>query len=61
MKVAVIGVGYWGPNLIRNFLSWDEVENVIACDRIVGAAAKGIFSFRLDLTFLQAWFIEFPV
>lgn len=32
MKVAVIGVGYWGPNLIRNFLSLDEVENVIACD-----------------------------
>lgn len=33
MKVAVIGVGYWGPNLIRNFLSLDEVENVIAVDR----------------------------
>lgn len=32
MKVAVIGVGYWGPNLIRNFLSLDEVENVVACD-----------------------------
>lgn len=32
MKVAVIGVGYWGPNLIRNFLSLDEVENVIAVD-----------------------------
>lgn len=32
MKVAVIGVGYWGPNLIRNFLSLNEVRNVIACD-----------------------------
>ncbi len=32
MKVAVIGVGYWGPNLIRNFLSLNEVSNVIACD-----------------------------
>lgn len=33
MKAAVIGAGYWGPNLIRNFLAQDEIENVIACDR----------------------------
>jgi predicted dehydrogenase len=32
MKVAVIGAGYWGPNLIRNFLSLDEVGKVVACD-----------------------------
>jgi predicted dehydrogenase len=32
MKAAVIGAGYWGPNLIRNFLGLDEVEAVIACD-----------------------------
>lgn len=32
MKAAVIGVGYWGPNLIRNFLAQDEVETVVACD-----------------------------
>ena len=40
MKVAVIGAGYWGPNLIRNFLSQDEVENVIACDRDESRLAK---------------------
>ncbi|MEK7724266.1 MAG: Gfo/Idh/MocA family oxidoreductase, partial [Acidobacteriota bacterium] len=40
MKVAVIGVGYWGPNLIRNFLSLDEVENVVACDRDESQLAK---------------------
>lgn len=33
MKVAVIGTGYWGPNLIRNFLSADDIDGVIACDR----------------------------
>jgi predicted dehydrogenase len=33
MKVAVIGAGYWGPNLIRNFLALDEVASVVACDR----------------------------
>jgi len=32
MKVAVIGTGYWGPNLIRNFLAADHVEAVVACD-----------------------------
>jgi predicted dehydrogenase len=33
MKAAVIGAGYWGPNLIRNFLQIDEIDGVIACDR----------------------------
>jgi predicted dehydrogenase len=32
MKAAVIGAGYWGPNLIRNFLALDEIEAVVACD-----------------------------
>src|SRR5919112_492386 len=32
MNVAVIGAGYWGPNLIRNFLAADEVDSVVACD-----------------------------
>ncbi|HVF46570.1 MAG TPA: Gfo/Idh/MocA family oxidoreductase [Pyrinomonadaceae bacterium] len=32
MKVAVIGAGYWGPNLIRNFLSLDDIDAVVACD-----------------------------
>ncbi len=32
MVVAVLGCGYWGPNLIRNFLQCPEIEAVIACD-----------------------------
>ncbi len=32
MKVGVIGLGYWGPNLVRNFLANNEVESVTACD-----------------------------
>lgn len=40
MKAAVIGAGYWGPNLIRNFLSLDEVESVVACDRDEDRLAK---------------------
>ena len=32
MKIGIIGLGYWGPNLLRNFLSQKNVEKVIACD-----------------------------
>ncbi|MEJ5377798.1 MAG: Gfo/Idh/MocA family oxidoreductase [bacterium] len=32
MKVGVIGCGYWGPNLIRNFLQLPDVKGVSCCD-----------------------------
>lgn len=32
MKIAVIGLGYWGPNLVRNFLSTNDVDDVVCCD-----------------------------
>ncbi|MCE1165538.1 MAG: Gfo/Idh/MocA family oxidoreductase [Bacteroidetes bacterium] len=32
MKTAVIGIGYWGPNLIRNFLSSGSIEKVYVYD-----------------------------
>ncbi len=31
--VAVIGCGYWGPNLIRNFAACPSTHVVAACDR----------------------------
>jgi predicted dehydrogenase len=33
IKVAVIGCGYWGPNLIRNFRSAQNCEMLICCDK----------------------------
>ncbi len=33
MKVGIVGLGYWGPNLIRNFLAHNEVESVAGCDQ----------------------------
>ena len=33
MKVGVIGLGYWGPNLVRNFSALPDVEKVVACDQ----------------------------
>ncbi len=33
MKVGIIGLGYWGPNLVRNFMAQPDVEKIIACDQ----------------------------
>ncbi len=33
MKIAVIGCGYWGPNLIRNFVQSNKVKQLICCDQ----------------------------
>ena len=33
MNVGIIGLGYWGPNLVRNFLAQKNVEKVIAFDQ----------------------------
>ena len=32
MKIGVIGCGYWGPNLIRNFAAMDDVDVVAVAD-----------------------------
>jgi predicted dehydrogenase len=32
IDVGVVGCGYWGPNLIRNFLSYQGYRKVIGCD-----------------------------
>lgn len=32
MKVGVLGLGYWGPNLVRNFLSNKTITKVVGCD-----------------------------
>ncbi|MAT58498.1 MAG: oxidoreductase [Ignavibacteriae bacterium] len=32
MKVGILGLGYWGPNLVRNFLSNKQITKVYGCD-----------------------------
>ena len=32
MKVGIIGLGYWGPNLVRNFQAHKDIKKVVACD-----------------------------
>jgi predicted dehydrogenase len=33
MRIGVIGYGYWGPNIVRNFHSQDNSEVVLVADR----------------------------
>jgi predicted dehydrogenase len=32
IKIGVIGCGYWGPNLIRNFIQLPNAQVIYACD-----------------------------
>ena len=51
MKVAVIGAGYWGPNLIRNLSGLPEVEKVVVCDRDNDRLARARERFnKIDTT-----------
>jgi predicted dehydrogenase len=40
LGVAVVGAGYWGPNLIRNFRSSEEWDLRVVCDLDVARAAQ---------------------
>ena len=33
MRIGVIGYGYWGPNIVRNFHSQDNCEVIMVADR----------------------------
>src|SRR5258707_15709993 len=39
-RVAIVGCGYWGQNLIRNFSELDDVEVVAVCDFNLNALAR---------------------
>ncbi len=32
LNIAIVGVGYWGPNLVRNFISLTNVDLGTVCD-----------------------------
>lgn len=40
LRVAVIGAGYWGPNLARNFKNSPDWDLVAVCDMDAARAAK---------------------
>ncbi len=32
MNLGIIGLGYWGPNIVRNALAVSSIDRVVACD-----------------------------
>ncbi len=42
LKVGVIGYGYWGPNIVRNFNSTESACVAAVCDRNRGALARAV-------------------
>jgi predicted dehydrogenase len=40
VRVAVVGVGYWGPNLVRNLIEYEGAEVAYVCDRDPAALAR---------------------
>ncbi len=32
MKIAIIGLGYWGPNLVKNFYTTEQIQIKYICD-----------------------------
>jgi predicted dehydrogenase len=40
VRVGVIGCGYWGPNLIRNFQRHEQSTVTIVCDTVIERAAQ---------------------
>jgi predicted dehydrogenase len=40
IKLGVIGYGYWGPNIVRNFLGQQDCKVVAVCDKNSAALAR---------------------
>jgi predicted dehydrogenase len=40
LKLGVIGYGYWGPNVVRNFISHQDCKVVTICDKSSAALAR---------------------
>jgi predicted dehydrogenase len=40
VNVAIVGVGYWGPNLVRNLASLEDVNVSVLCDMDAARAGK---------------------
>ena len=32
VKTGIIGLGYWGPNVFRNFAAQEHCDLAVACD-----------------------------
>src|SRR5574341_39008 len=47
LGVGVIGCGYWGPNLVRNFARNPECDLTVVCDRLQRRASRVAAEYRI--------------
>jgi predicted dehydrogenase len=47
VRIAVVGVGYWGPNLVRNFAATPGVEVAYVCDLDESRLKQAVRPFRV--------------
>ena len=40
IRVGVVGYGYWGPNIVRNFESQESARVIAVCDRSVASLER---------------------
>src|SRR5438477_1674364 len=40
IRVGVLGYGYWGPNIVRNFHAHEQSEVVLVCDKSLKAGER---------------------
>ena len=45
LTVAVVGLGYWGPNLIRNLHELPRVKTIVACDLVAARLERVVRRF----------------
>lgn len=45
LSVCVVGYGYWGPKLVRNFLALRECRSVVVCDASDSRCAQAAADF----------------
>ena len=46
IRAAVIGYGYWGPNIVRNFRSSGAIDLACVCDAVPKQLAKSTAGFH---------------
>jgi predicted dehydrogenase len=50
LRIAVVGAGYWGPNLVRNFGATPNIDVAWLCDLDGARAADVARKFRVERT-----------
>lgn len=45
LRIGVVGYGYWGPNIVRNFQATESAQVVAVCDKSSGSLSRVRRSF----------------